>query len=142
MATASEPTASPAPPPIAKPATIGTAIATITKRQHPGRHARRLHDRVGIVEPLALLGVELPRLVHGAALDLPQLRHVAAHVLALGVEAMRLPQRVEDRLGRVSLPVPATHCQLPLLLARSASASSVSKWAAPIRQSSRIVLVR
>ena len=44
------------------------------------------------------------------------------------------------RLGRVSTPVPATHCQLPLLLAMSPSTSRSRKCAAPRRQSRREVL--
>jgi hypothetical protein len=49
------------------------------------------------------------------------------------VEA-RLPLRAEAAFGRVSAPVPATHCQLPLLEATSPSIRCAMKWAAPRRQ--------
>ena len=44
------------------------------------------------------------------------------------------------RPGRVSTPVPATHCQLPRFEATSPSSSSASKCAAPSRQSIAEVL--
>ena len=55
--------------------------------------ASAVDDRLGIA---AGLPRELPRLVHRAALDAGELGHVAAHVVAVGVEAPGLPDRVED----------------------------------------------
>ncbi len=46
------------------------------------------------------------------------------------------------RFGRVSFPVPATHCQLPALLAMSPSTSRSQKCQAPWRQSTYRSLVR
>ena len=49
---------------------------------------------------------------------------------------------LRTRLGRVSVPVPATHCQLSWLLAMSPSTSRSRKCRAPTRQSTYSVLVR
>lgn len=61
--------------------------------------------------------------------------YVAAHEFAVGVQALDCRSGLSTGLGRVLLPVPATHCQLPTLLATSASVSRRAKWAAPERQS-------
>ena len=71
-----------------------------------------------------------------------ELGDVTADVVAGGVEAHRLAHGVEDPVRPRVRPVPATHCQLPELLATSPSTSSSAKWAAPRRQSRRRSLTR
>jgi hypothetical protein len=54
----------------------------------------------------------------------------------------RLPLGVEAAVGRVSAPVPATHCQLPLFEVTSPSTSCSWKCAAPTHQSTPSAFVR
>ncbi len=87
----------------------------------PVRRSKRNGKRVGMSGMVDdrrgvsghVLG-ELPRLVNGATLDRGQLGYVAADVRAVGVEAMRLPERVErPAAGAGSLPCrrPTASCR-------------------------------
>ena len=92
---------------------------------------RLVDDAGGIV---ARRRLESPRLMRRGAVDVGELGHVAADVLAVRVEALGLASRVEDPVGRVSTPVPATHCQLPVV-GDVAVEQQVLEVAAPSRQS-------
>jgi len=99
-------------------------------------------DRLGVVEPAAHLVRQVPRLVHRAAGHAGELRQMAAYVVPRGSKRSARRSGLNMRCGRVSLPVPAAHCQLPALLARSPSTSRSQKWVAPARQSTYRSLVR
>ena len=95
-----------------------------------------VHDRVRVV----VRARSRPASCHGSCTAGPatpgQLRHPAAYVRALaGRTGWPGVSGLSTRLGRVSVPVPATHCQLSWLLARSPSTSRSRKWRAPTRQS-------
>ena len=73
-----------------------------------------------------------------------QFRHPCADEIAVGIEAFRLCDHGfwMRKYGAASAPVPALHCQPPLLLAISPSTSLRMKNASPSRQWIRRSLVR
>src|SRR3954452_21475564 len=101
------------PRPTAGPPTARTVSAHPPPGAEPGRGVGVVDNRLGVVDRAALQRPDLPRLVERLAVDRRQLGDVAPDVVAAGVEALRLSQRIEDAVrpgvvagARDPLPVP------------------------------------
>jgi hypothetical protein len=94
-----------------------------------------VHEALRVVEAAARDFVDSPGLVHARVIERGQLGHPASDVIAARTNPCDCRTGLKTRFGRVSFPVPATHYQLPALLAILPSTRRSTKCAAPRRQS-------